>query len=85
MNTNQTPSPIMALLKSLLLTALSASTLIAASTSNTEDDSHRPIDLNNYVCEHPPYKVLMVSKSPLVIYIKDLITPPERAHLLNLT
>ncbi|KAK0625073.1 hypothetical protein B0T17DRAFT_531841, partial [Bombardia bombarda] len=33
----------------------------------------------------PPYKVLMVSKSPLVIYITDFITPSERAHLQNIT
>ncbi|KAL2129592.1 hypothetical protein VTI74DRAFT_7546 [Chaetomium olivicolor] len=37
-----------------------------------------------YVCEHPLYKVLVVSKSPLVIYIQNFITPSERTHLLEL-
>ncbi|KAK4196244.1 hypothetical protein QBC40DRAFT_287606 [Triangularia verruculosa] len=75
----------MALLKSLLISALGASTLISASVSSPGDEPQKPIDLGEYVCEHPAYKVLMVSKSPLVIYIKDFITAPERAHLLKLT
>lgn len=38
-----------------------------------------------FVCEHPPYKVHLVSKSPLVMYIDDFVTPKERAHLQAIT
>jgi hypothetical protein len=34
-----------------------------------------------YVCSHPPYKIHIFSKSPLVIYIQDFLTKPEREHL----
>jgi prolyl 4-hydroxylase len=37
--------------------------------------------MSNFVCEHPPYKVHLVSSSPLVIYIADFLTERERAHL----
>lgn len=36
-------------------------------------------------CVHPPYKIHLLSKSPLVIYIEDFITPDERLHLQGLT
>jgi len=36
---------------------------------------------DDFVCQHPPYRVHMVSKSPLVIYITDFLTPDERVHL----
>jgi len=39
---------------------------------------------NPYVCEHPPYKVHLVSHSPLVIYLENFVTPKERAHLLKI-
>ncbi|KAL1838501.1 hypothetical protein VTJ49DRAFT_2608 [Mycothermus thermophilus] len=39
---------------------------------------------DDYVCEHPPYKPRIVSKSPLVIYLENFITPSERAYLLDL-
>ncbi|KAK3988804.1 hypothetical protein QBC44DRAFT_328599 [Cladorrhinum sp. PSN332] len=48
------------------------------------DAAAAAVEETSYECQHPPYKVLMVSKSPLVIYIKDFITPPERDHLLKL-
>ncbi|ROT35080.1 oxidoreductase [Sodiomyces alkalinus F11] len=38
----------------------------------------------DYTCEHPDYKVLVFSRSPLVIYITDFITPAERRHFLAL-
>ncbi|KAK1760234.1 hypothetical protein QBC47DRAFT_448782 [Echria macrotheca] len=41
--------------------------------------------VGDYNCEHPPYQVLMVSKSPRVIYITDFLTPEERSHLQNVT
>lgn len=37
--------------------------------------------MSNFVCEHPPYKVHLVSHSPLVIYIADFLTERERDHL----
>lgn len=37
--------------------------------------------MSNFVCEHPAYKVHLVSSSPLVIYITDFLTERERAHL----
>lgn len=38
-----------------------------------------------FVCEHPPYTVQMVSKSPLVLYINNFITQKEREHLQLIT
>ncbi len=40
---------------------------------------------DDYVCEAPAYKVHMVSKSPLVLYITDFVTAQERAHLREAT
>ncbi|KAK2591476.1 hypothetical protein QQS21_010822 [Conoideocrella luteorostrata] len=37
-----------------------------------------------YSCTHPPYKVRIVSKSPLVVYLEDFLTPGEQVHLLDL-
>jgi prolyl 4-hydroxylase len=72
----------MASIRSLLSTVgVLAALQIAVAASN-----QTPItDLSDYVCEHPPYQVLMVSKSPLVIYISNFITPEERAHLQRVT
>ena len=39
--------------------------------------------VDDYECSHPPYKVHMVSKSPLVIYITDFLTQAERDHLVE--
>lgn len=69
---------------SSLLTVLGALTALA--TANKPVDRHqKPLLSDDYVCQHPPYKITMVSKSPLVIYIKDFITPDERAHLQLIT
>ncbi|GJC91101.1 prolyl 4-hydroxylase 1 [Colletotrichum liriopes] len=38
----------------------------------------------DYTCTHPPYKVHMVSKSPLVIYLVDFLSRSEREHLLDM-
>ncbi|KAK0737863.1 hypothetical protein B0T18DRAFT_420751 [Schizothecium vesticola] len=71
----------MAPLRSLLLGALA---LHASATTPTNDQA--PLtNLDDYTCTHPPYKVTLVSKSPLVIYITDFLTPAERAHLLHIT
>ncbi|EXF85377.1 2OG-Fe(II)oxygenase superfamily protein [Colletotrichum fioriniae PJ7] len=55
-----------------------AATLVAPVLSQDQ----KPIP--EYVCTHPPYKVHMISKSPLVVYIVDFITPAERLHLLEM-
>ncbi|KAK4182628.1 hypothetical protein QBC35DRAFT_395590 [Podospora australis] len=69
---------------SISLSALAVLASIAIATAKSEQ---KPLFKTNsdYTCTHPPYKVLMVSKSPLVIYVKDFLTPDERAHLLKLT
>lgn len=36
-------------------------------------------------CEHPNYKVHIVSRSPFVMYIENFITGEERAHLREIT
>jgi hypothetical protein len=53
----------------------------ATADATAADEQALLVNLDDYVCSHPPYQVLMVSKSPLVIYIKNFITPSERAHL----
>ncbi|KXX79840.1 putative prolyl 4-hydroxylase 4 [Madurella mycetomatis] len=50
-------------------------------------DAQQPLGLasdSDYVCEHPPYNIRMVSHSPLVIYIRNFITAEERGHLQRL-
>ncbi|KAK1833960.1 hypothetical protein QBC39DRAFT_301809 [Podospora conica] len=70
-------------LRTLLLGALA---LHSTTTANPNPNDQTPLtNLDDYVCTHPPYKVTMVSKSPLVIYITDFLTPSERAHLLHVT
>lgn len=36
-------------------------------------------------CQHPPYTVSIVSKSPMVLYLHDFITREERLHLQEVT
>jgi len=59
-----------------LISALALANCIAAS-SNVQ----APLVGDDYVCQHPPYKAMLVSKSPLVMYIQGFLTPSERAHL----
>lgn len=66
----------MASLRSLLLGALAL---------HASADQAPLTNLDDYTCTHPPYKVTLVSKSPLVIYLTDFLTPSERAHLLHIT
>lgn len=40
---------------------------------------------DDYVCEHPPYEVHLVSSSPLVVYLAGFVTPVECAHLTEAT
>ncbi len=61
--------------------ALVASVVLGVSAKQ----SQIPLASDDYVCQHPPYKVQLISKSPLVIYINDFITPEERKHLAEAT
>lgn len=55
---------------------------IAALSGITNGSQDAQVSLmSNFICEHPPYKVHLVSSSPLVIYITDFLTERERAHL----
>ncbi|KAK4216513.1 hypothetical protein QBC37DRAFT_471391 [Rhypophila decipiens] len=57
---------------------------LASSSSGPDSGSQVPITQSSsdeYVCQHPPYKIQLVSSSPLVIYIKDFLTKAERDHL----
>lgn len=56
--------------------------LVATLVAPVLSQDQKPIP--EYVCTHPPYKVHMISKSPLVVYIVDFITPAERSHLLEM-
>ncbi|UNI19872.1 Procollagen-proline 4-dioxygenase [Purpureocillium takamizusanense] len=38
----------------------------------------------DYSCVHPPYKVHLVSRSPLVMYLEGFLTAEERGHLQEL-
>lgn len=55
----------------------------AALTAGTEA-AQKPIS-SDYVCQHPPYTVSIVSKSPMVLYLHDFITAEERIHLQDVT
>ena len=59
--------------------------IIAAVVLGRANASQKPITDDEYVCEHPPYTVSLVSKSPLVAYLHNFITPSERAHLQQVT
>ncbi|KAI1389170.1 uncharacterized protein F4822DRAFT_271616 [Hypoxylon trugodes] len=75
---------MMSSLKSALLLALAAGSASAHSHHHS-DGAQKPITSNDYTCQHPAYKSHIVSKSPLVIYLANFITPEERAHLKEAT
>lgn len=56
----------------------------AAVAGGNTDVAQKPL-LSYFECEHPAYKIQVVSKSPLVIYIHNFITPTERQHLQDVT
>ncbi|KAK3387879.1 2OG-Fe(II) oxygenase superfamily protein [Podospora didyma] len=66
-------------------------TLLGAASCSEESNAQgvavlqTPIIANDFVCEHPPYKIQLVSSSPLVIYIKNFLTEKERAHLRTIS
>jgi len=53
---------------------------LATSTTYADDTSQLPLS-DAYTCEEPPYKVHLISTSPLLLYITDFLTPSERTHL----
>lgn len=65
----------------LALAALIA--LPRALATEAEQQPISPMLLDeHWSCEHPPHsRTYLVSKSPLVIYITDFLTPNERVHL----
>jgi prolyl 4-hydroxylase len=67
-----------------LLTTVGGLAVLHSALANSDHEQQAPLTGSDYVCEHPPYRPLIVSKSPLVIYLQNFITPSERTHLLNL-
>lgn len=67
-----------------MISLLSAATFALAATLVVPVSSQDQKPMSEYVCTHPSYKVHMVSKSPLVVYIADFITAAERSHLLEM-
>ncbi len=74
----------MGLWRSLFCLFGAVAVLPGAARSSADLQAQAPLT-DDFVCEHPPYKVHIVSKSPLVIYIADFVTPTERAHLRQAT
>lgn len=67
----------------LVLKSLLAAALI--STALSHDAEQETLTSDNYTCVHPPYKAQILTRSPLVIYLTDFITPEERAHVLKVS
>lgn len=65
-----------------LLKGLAAAVFLSAGLA--QDAEQKPLAGDGYECVHPPYKVHIFSRSPLVMYISDFLTPSERAHMLDL-
>jgi prolyl 4-hydroxylase len=66
-----------------LAAAIAVSLAIVGPVTAAETDQ-APLINDGYECTHPSYNIHLLSKSPLVIYISDFITPSERKHLLEL-
>jgi hypothetical protein len=66
------------------LQQVSVAVVVLGFASSSANASQKPMT-DGYVCEHPPYTVSLVSKSPLVAYLHNFITPGERAHLQEVT
>lgn len=47
--------------------------------------SSKQTALQSVVCEDPQYRIHLLSKAPLVIYISDFVTADEREHVQELT
>lgn len=63
--------------------ALALAAVVAFPATAAAAEEQKPLS-SDYTCTHPPYKIQMVAKSPLVIYISDFVTSAEREHLLGL-
>ncbi len=65
-----------------LLSLLAAIVALTGSVESSADGQSQAALLagDDFTCEHPAYKVHMVSLSPLVLYITDFLTPNERSH-----
>jgi len=71
-------------LLSLLLLRHAAGQSSGNADSNNVNASLAPQPEGEYTCQHPPYKIQLVSSSPLVLYIRDFLTEAERAHLKSI-
>jgi prolyl 4-hydroxylase len=67
----------MAILKAFSFLTLS---LLANAVSSSVQGLHQ-VPLSDSTCSHPPYIVHLFSKTPLVIYISNFLTPEESSHL----
>ncbi len=64
---------------------LAATAVLAAARDHEQIPlSSKPFLSSDYSCIHPPYKVHLVSRSPLVMYLEGFLTGGERSHLQNL-
>ena len=75
-------SPMTLSLPSLF--ALGSAIALLSGLAAGSQDAQVPLS-SSFVCKHPPYKVHLVSKSPLIMYITDFLTPEERSHLQTQT
>ena len=77
------------IMKSFFSTAAAIAALLLGGSSRGHDNSQAPLTDDDFIaaghsCEIPPYKMHLVSTSPLVIYLENFITPDERARLQKL-
>ncbi|KKA26687.1 hypothetical protein TD95_001634 [Thielaviopsis punctulata] len=75
---------LLAVLGAVRALADSAQIPVANSPAPAYDAAYAsaPAAAGSFECVHPAYKAHLVSRSPLVIYLEDFITPAERALLL---
>jgi hypothetical protein len=60
-----------------------ASVCVAAALLGLASGSEKPQAILVPACEHPAYRVHVVSSEPLVLYIRNFISESERRHLLT--
>lgn len=83
-----TPQQLLFLFKSKMPrnTLLSAFLIISLLAERVISTAGSPqTALQSVACEDPQYRVHLLSKSPLVIYISDFVTADEREHVQELT
>ena len=69
--------------KSLLLVGVLAA-LLGCGRGSERAQMPLAAPAGDFVCRHPPYRVHMVSTSPLVMHISDFLTVEEREHLIRI-